>query len=171
MVVHSQFGMTPDERRFFERLGTRRQKPFRLISRDVCCHGRDFILGLLAFAKLQESHPDSESWIIIDGIEIGHLKGLTRKLGVEERLPCGKLPTLQDVYGKLAECDALVHPAVHDAFGNVCLEALASGRSVICLDLGGPGLQVKEGTGIKVAPSTPETAVAGLAAANGQTGM
>ena len=90
MVVHSQFGMTPDERRFFERLGTRRQKPFRLISRDVCCHGRDFILGLLAFAKLQESHPDSESWIIIDGIEIGHLKGLTRKLGVEERLPCGK---------------------------------------------------------------------------------
>ena len=145
VVVHSQFGMTPEERRFFECLGTWRQKPFRLIRMGRLLPWKGIHLGLLAFAKLQESHPDSEYWIINDGIEIGRLKGLVRKPGVEEKLTFwGKLPTLQDVYGKLAECDVLVHPALHEAFGNVCLEALASGRSVICLDLGGPGLQVKE---------------------------
>ena len=166
VVVHPQFGMTRDERRFFERLGTRRQEPFRLISIGRLLPWKGFHLGLLAFAKLQQSHPDSEYWIINDGIEMGYLKGLARKLGVEKKVTFwGKLPTLQDVYGKLAQCDVLLHPALHEAFGNVCLEALASGRPVICLDLGGPGLQVKEGTGIKVAPTTPETAVAELAAA------
>jgi glycosyltransferase involved in cell wall biosynthesis len=166
VVVHPQFGMTLDERRFFERLETRRQEPFRLISMGRLLPSKGFHLGLLAFAKLQESHPDSEYWIINDGIEMGFLKGLARKLGVEKKVIFwGKLPTLQNVYGKLAECDVLVHPALHEAFGNVCLEAQASGRPVICLDLGGPGLQVKEGTGIKVAPSTPETTVAELAAA------
>jgi glycosyltransferase involved in cell wall biosynthesis len=166
VVVHPQFGMTPDERRFFERLGTRRQKPFRLISMGRLLPWKGFHLGILAFAKLQESHPDSEYWIINDGIEMGHLKRLARRLGVEGKVTFwGKLPTLEDVYGKLAECDVLVHPALHEAFGNVCLEALASGRPVICLDLGGPGLQVREGIGIKVAPSTPEATVAELAAA------
>jgi glycosyltransferase involved in cell wall biosynthesis len=166
VLVHPQFGMTPDERRFFAVLGTRRQKPFRLISIGRLLSWKGFHLGLLAFAKLQGSYPDSEYWIINDGIEMGHLKGLVRKLGVEKKVTFwGKLPTLRDVYGKLAECDVLVHPALHEAFGNVCLEALASGRPVICLDLGGPGLQVKEGTGIKVTPSTPEATVAELAAA------
>jgi len=77
----------------------------------------------------------------------------------------GTLPTLQEVYSKLAECDVLVHPALHEAFGNVCLEAMASGRPVICLDLGGPALQVTEETGIKVPACTPDQVVADLAAA------
>jgi hypothetical protein len=71
--------MTPDERRFFERLGTRRQKPFRLISMGRLLPWKGFHLGLLAFAKLQESHPDSEYWIINAGIEIGPPKRLNAK--------------------------------------------------------------------------------------------
>src|ERR1700677_4079861 len=166
VVVHPQFGMTKDERRFFAQLGTRREKPFRLISIGRMLPWKGFHLGLLAFAKLQESHPNAEYWIVNDGIEMSYLKALARRLGVEPKVTFwGKLPTIQDVYGKLAQCDVLVHPALHEAFGNVCLEALASGRPAICLDLGGPGLQVKEGTGIKVAPTTPEATVAELAAA------
>jgi glycosyltransferase involved in cell wall biosynthesis len=166
VVVHPQFGMTKDERRFFAQLGTRREKPFRLISIGRMLPWKGFHLGLLAFAKLQESHPNAEYWIVNDGIEMSYLKALARRLGVEQKVTFwGKLPTIQDVYGKLAQCDVLVHPALHEAFGNVCLEALASGRPVICLDLGGPGLQVRESTGIKVAATTPEAAVEELAAA------
>ena len=51
----------------------------------------------------------------------------------------------------------LIHPSLHDSGGWVCLEAMAAGRPVICLDLGGPGLQVTEKTGIKVKASTPTT--------------
>jgi len=166
VVVHPQFGMTPQERYFFAGLGTRRAAPFRLISMGRLLPWKGFHLGLMAFARLQQSHPDSEYWIINNGIEIGHLKRLARTLGVEAKVTFwGKLPTIQDVYGKLAECDVVVHPALHEAFGVACLESLASGRPVICLDLGGPGLQVREGTGFKAATATPEAAIADLAAA------
>jgi glycosyltransferase involved in cell wall biosynthesis len=166
VVVHPQFGMTPDERRFFGSLGKPRQKPFRFISMGRLLPWKGFHLGLLAFARLHQSHPDAEYWIVNDGIEMGHLKELARKLGVEQKVTFwGKLPTLHDVHARLAECDVLVHPALHEAFGNVCLEALASGRPVLCLDLGGPALQVQEGTGIKVTASSPEETVAELAAA------
>ena len=66
---------------------------------------------------------------------------------------------------KLAECDVLAHPSLHDSGGWVCLEAMAAGRPVVCLDLGGPGLLVTEKTGVKVRASTPEGAVKGLAKA------
>jgi glycosyltransferase involved in cell wall biosynthesis len=77
----------------------------------------------------------------------------------------GRLPRLADVRGKLAESDVLVHPSLHDNFGNVCLEALAAGKPVLCLDWGGPALQVTPECGIKVFPKTPEQTVAELAAA------
>jgi glycosyltransferase involved in cell wall biosynthesis len=42
---------------------------------------------------------------------------------------------------------------------------MAAGRPVICLDLGGPAVQVTEATGFKVPAIDPQQAVAGIAAA------
>jgi glycosyltransferase involved in cell wall biosynthesis len=42
---------------------------------------------------------------------------------------------------------------------------MAAGRPVICLDLGGPGLEVTENTGIKVPATSPEQVVQDLAEA------
>ena len=66
---------------------------------------------------------------------------------------------------RLAKCHVLVHPSLHDTGGWVCLEAMASGRPVICLDLGGPATQVTDDTGFRVPATTPEQAIAGIAAA------
>jgi glycosyltransferase involved in cell wall biosynthesis len=76
----------------------------------------------------------------------------------------GVIPRWQ-VLEKLAECDVLLHPSLHDSGGWVCLEAMAAGRPVVCLDLGGPALQVTEDTGIKVPATSPEQVVSDLAAA------
>ncbi|MGD0458499.1 MAG: glycosyltransferase [Terriglobia bacterium] len=166
VIVHPQFAMTREQGRPFRLLPIRRQSPFRLISIGRLLPWKGFHLGLRAFAKLQAIYPYCEYWIINNGLEMNHLKALARKLGVENKVTFwGTLPTLQEVYSKLAECDVLVHPALHEAFGNVCLEAMASGRPVICLDLGGPALQVTEETGIKVPACTPDQVVADLAAA------
>jgi len=54
---------------------------------------------------------------------------------------------------------------LHDSGGGTCLEAMAAGRPVICLDLGGPATQVTEETGIKVPAPDPGEAVRGLAEA------
>ena len=48
-----------------------------------------------------------------------------------------------------------MHPALHEAFGNVCQEALAAGRPVICLDIGGPASQVTPETGFAAPATTP----------------
>jgi glycosyltransferase involved in cell wall biosynthesis len=65
----------------------------------------------------------------------------------------------------LAECDVLAHPSLHDSGGWVCLEAMAAGRPVVCLDLGGPGVQVTSETGIKVTPGSPDQVIADMAQA------
>jgi glycosyltransferase involved in cell wall biosynthesis len=166
VIVHPQFGMTREARQFFRLLPLRRRGPFRIISMGRLLPWKGFHLGLRAFAKLQAVYPDCEYWIVNGGLEMDHLKALAGRLGVIDKVTFwGGLPTLHDVYGKLADCDVLVHPALHEAFGNVCLEALASGRPVICFDVGGPALQVTEETGIKVRACTPDQAVADLAAA------
>ena len=56
-----------------------------------------------------------------------------------------------------------MHPATHEAFGNVCLEALAAGRPVICLDTGGPSLQVTEECGFKAPVGSVEQALNSMA--------
>ena len=59
----------------------------------------------------------------------------------------------------------LVHPALHESFGNVCLEALAAGRPVVCLDLGGPATQVTTDCGFAVSAESPHLAVTEIAGA------
>jgi glycosyltransferase involved in cell wall biosynthesis len=45
----------------------------------------------------------------------------------------------------------------------VCLEGMASGRPVICLDLGGPATQVTAEIGFKVSADSPARAVQEMA--------
>ncbi len=165
-VAIAQYGMTSREMQYFANFPIRQSGPFRLISMGRLIHWKGFHLSLRAFAKFQASYPDSEYWIVSSGPEGDHLKTLANVLGVERKVVFwGGFSTLQDVYKCLEQCDVLVHPALHEAFGNVCLEAMAAGRAVVCLDLGGPALQVSEETGIKVPARTPEQVVRDLATA------
>jgi glycosyltransferase involved in cell wall biosynthesis len=126
-------------------------------------HLKGFHLGLRAFAESGLS--DIEYWILGDGPERGHLRLLAEELGISGRVKFwGRVPR-EEALRKLSECHILVHPSLHDSGGWVCLEAMAAGRPVICLDLGGPTMQVTEDAGIKVPPITPKQAVSDLAAA------
>jgi len=164
--VCPQFAMTRGEMRYFADFPIRRSGPFRVISMGRLIHWKGFHLSLRAFAEFLPTHPDSEYWIVSDGPEGETLKELARHLGVQTNVVFwGRLPTLEDVYDKLAQCDVLMHPALHEAFGNACLEALAAGRPVVCLDWGGPALQVTAETGFTVPATDPVQAVHDMAAA------
>jgi glycosyltransferase involved in cell wall biosynthesis len=161
--VLSQVGLPSEE---IVRLGgfpARRSEPPRLLSVGTLLHLKGFELGLRAFARLKSTFPASEYWIIGDGPERKRLGKLARSLGLVGRVTLwGRIPRWQ-VLERLRECDVLVHPSLHDSGGWVCLEAMAAGRPVVCLHLGGPALQVTEETGIRVAAISPEQAVRDLA--------
>jgi glycosyltransferase involved in cell wall biosynthesis len=143
----------------------RQGDPFRLVSIGNLLHWKGFEFGLRAFARFQSQFPAAEYWIIGDGYERKRLRKLAQRLGVAGSVTFwGAIPRRQ-VLEKLAECDVLLHPSLHDSGGYVCVEAMAAGRPVVCLDLGGPALQVTEDTGIKVPATSPEQVVSDLAAA------
>lgn len=138
--------------------------PFRFISIARLLHWKGLHLSVEAFA--QASLPqDSEYWIIGDGPEKSQLQLTAQKLGVMQRVKFeGSLPR-EKVLLHLTQCNVLVHPSLHESGGLVCLEAMAAGRPVICLDLGGPSIQVTKETGIKVSAHNPDQTVKELAAA------
>jgi glycosyltransferase involved in cell wall biosynthesis len=139
--------------------------PFRLVSIGRLLHWKGFHLGLVAFAQLCQEFPESEYYLIGTGPERRNLESLANQLGIATHVRfLGTLPR-QQVLEKLLECDVLLHPSLHDSGNWVCLEAMAAGRPVICLALGGPALQVTESTGFKLPAVSPEQVIKDLTGA------
>ena len=163
VLVFAEAGMP---RRDIEELGAlpiRERGRLRFLSLGRLVHFKGFELSLRAFARFARRCPASEYWIVGDGPERRRLEKLAQNLGLTGKVRFWGMIARSEALGKLADCDVLVHPSLHDSGGWVCLEAMAAGRPVICLDLGGPAFQVTEQTGIKVPANTPEQAVAELA--------
>jgi glycosyltransferase involved in cell wall biosynthesis len=138
----------------------------RFISIGRLLHWKGFHLGLQAFAEA--GLPDAEYWIVGDGPERQKLQNLAESLGVSHQVTFWTALPRQETLKKLSECIGLIHPSLHDSGAGVCLEAMAAGCPVICLDLGGPAVQVTEETGFKVTAVTPKQAIRDLATAIAQ---
>lgn len=135
----------------------------RFISMGRLLHWKGFYLGLRAFAAA--NLPDAEYWILGEGVEQANFQQLADDLGISHQVKFwGRLPR-PETLKCLGECHVLIHPSLHDSGGWVCLEGMAAGRPILCLDLGGPGVQVTPETGIKIPAHTPEQAVTDMAQA------
>jgi glycosyltransferase involved in cell wall biosynthesis len=133
--------------------------PIRFLSLGRLLHWKGFEIGLRAFAQIHNEVPEATFSIVGDGPERDRLEQVARNLAIVGKVEfCGKL-SRADALEKLAECSVLVHPSLHDSGGWVCLEAMAAGRPVICLDLGGPGTQITEDVGFKIAAHSPQQCI------------
>jgi glycosyltransferase involved in cell wall biosynthesis len=168
VCVFSQVGLPQDEIRRLTAFPFRQSNPFRLISAGDLLHLKGFELGLRAFARFQSQFPAAEYWIIGDGPERKRLEMLALKLHIADKVMFTGAILREEVLEKLAECNVLLHPALHESGGWVTLEAMAAGRPVICLDLGGSAEIVTSETGIKVPAVSPDQAVGDLVAAMSQ---
>ena len=159
--ILSQLGLTEAELSELAEYEIPEAGPIRFISIGRLLHWKGFHLGLRAFERA--NLPDAEYWIVGDGFEAEKLQLLAQDLGIANRVKfCGPL-SRQETLSTLANCHVLVHPSLHDSGGMVCMEAMAAGRPVICLDLGGPAIQVTPETGFKIDAQTPQQAVEDMA--------
>jgi glycosyltransferase involved in cell wall biosynthesis len=136
---------------------------FRVVSIGDLLHLKGYHLGLKAFAKLLERFPNAEYWLFGDGPERDRLTKLAAGLGIANHVTFwGVIPRLE-LLDRLSECDVLLHPVLHDSSGWASVEAMAAGRPVVCLDLGGTALQVTEKTGAKISAQSSSQVIEDLA--------
>ncbi len=135
----------------------------RFVSIGRLVHVKGYHLSLQAFGRARIS--GAHYLLIGDGPERRRLEGMARHLGIAQQVQfLGQLPRPQAL-DILKQTDIFIHPSLHDSGGWACLEAMAAGKPVICLDTGGPATQVTADTGIKIRPDTPARVVRRLAAA------
>jgi glycosyltransferase involved in cell wall biosynthesis len=163
VTVFSQLGLSHEEITELGQYPIPDGSTIRFISMGRLLHWKGFHIGLRAFARA--SLPNAEYWIVGDGPERERLQALVKALEITGRVKFWGSLSRDQSLSKLGECNVLVHPSLHDSGGLVCLEAMAAGRPVLCLDLGGPAVQVTEETGYKITIDDPEQAVNDLAEA------
>lgn len=162
--VLSQVGLLTEEIIRMEQLPVSDCAQLRFISIGRLLHWKGFDLGLRAFAHAGLPQ-EAQYWLIGSGSEQEYLQQLVINLDIVDRVKFLAEMPRHKLFVHLKNCTALVHPSLHESGGFVCLEAMAAGIPVICMDLGGPAVQVTEKTGFKVAATDPDRAVQGLAAA------
>jgi len=162
--VLSQVGLLPEEVTWIEQFSLSDRVPLRFISIGRLLHWKGFDLGLRAFAQA-DLPQEVQYWLVGSGPEQDYLQQLVVDLGIADRVKFLAEMPRQELFLNLGTCLALVHPSLHESGGFVCVEAMAAGRPVVCLDLGGPAVQVTEETGFKIPALSPEQAITGLAKA------
>jgi glycosyltransferase involved in cell wall biosynthesis len=159
-----QFALTDEDLAQFAALPSPPPGPLRALCVGRNLHWKGFHLAIRAFAQFARKNSDAELWIINNGPFRPELEKIAAQTGVGSRVKfLGTLPKYSDVLEKLGQSHVLLHPALHEGFGNVCLEAMAAGRPVGCLDIGGPASQITPETGFAAPATNPAEAVAALA--------
>ncbi|MEX2382390.1 MAG: glycosyltransferase [Opitutales bacterium] len=156
-------GLSEEEIQHLSSLPLPRVQPVRFISIGRLLHWKGFHLGIRAFEMA--GIPNSEYWIVGDGPERKHLEQGAESLSMKKQLRFFGALSRERTLSKLASAHVLVHPSLHDSGGWVCLEAMAAGRPVLCLDLGGPGYHVTPECGFKIAARSPGQVVDEMATA------
>lgn len=125
--------------KFWEMFGANGQMKFIYVGR--VSREKDLDVLVEAFQKLNRVHPDVVLTIVGDGPYLAELKQALPKAST---VFTGFLSdeALRKAY---ASADVFVFPSTSDTFGNVVLEAQASGLPAIVSDSGGPKEQVIDG--------------------------
>lgn len=135
-----------------------------------------FCLGRLAFLKgyslaikalaKAENNGQCELTLIGDGPERASLEALANELGVKLRIT-GFIPRDQALK-EISNASILLHPSYLDSGSCAIQEAMAAGRPIICLKLGGPECLVSDETGFRIEPKSPDFIVDKMAEAIAQ---
>jgi glycosyltransferase involved in cell wall biosynthesis len=132
------------------------------VGRQMGWKGPSFALH--AFAEYARRFPAASLHYYGDGPMRPYLEQLAGRLGVSGRVVFHGSVKRAEMLKAYGRHNVFLFPSLHDSSGFASIEAQAAGLPVVCLDAGGPGMQVPDGAGVKVRPTTPARAVRELAA-------
>ena len=155
--IFSQVGLSKDEIYLLGSYLKQKRKGIRFISIGRMLPLKGFRFGLEAFLKA--NIPDSEYWFVGDGPDLSHFKRYVGKWELHNKVKFWGLVDRNKALDLIASCDILVHPSLHDSGSWVIAEAIAAGKPVICLDVGGPAVLVSGETGYKILPTNPKEVI------------
>jgi glycosyltransferase involved in cell wall biosynthesis len=138
---------------------------FNVLTAGSLIRVKGFALAIKAFKRFSESHPDALFNIVGSGPEESRLRALIVQTGMQDKVKLvGNMPR-DLLLTEMAGCDVFLFPSLRDGGGTVVVEAMAVGRPVVCLDIGGPGMHITDGCGISITPSSQVETVRRLAEA------
>jgi glycosyltransferase involved in cell wall biosynthesis len=138
--------------------------PINLLSVGRLVYWKGFQLGINAAKELESRGIQFEYRIVGWGPYENELKKLIRQLSLDGKVfLLGRKDNIQVIQEELPNSHIFIHPAYHESFGNVCLEALAAGKPVVCLNCGGPASQVTNECGVAVSTESTLTAIRQIA--------
>ena len=118
----SRVGLLDDECRAARRQPGQAERRSSVRQRRRTCPLKGCDISLRAFA--QANIADAEYWLIGDGRDRRRLEHLASTLGIAPTGcgSCGRVPR-HEVLSRLANCDVVLHPALHDSGGCAAVEA------------------------------------------------
>lgn len=122
-------------------------------------------LGLEAFHIFSKKNPKSFFKIIGDGPEKERLSNLAKTLNIQDKVELIPWMEREELLEQLRSSDVLLFPSFRDGGGQVVIEAMACGKPVIGINVGGPGFHIKKEWGIKIEPKNPEYTIQEMAKA------
>lgn len=143
----------------------RRDGTFRVLYVGRLVYWKGLHLGLMAFAKLLETHPEASMTVIGSGSDETWLRGVAHRLNLDASINWFPRMEQAKVMQAYLNHDAFLFPSLHDSSGNVVLEALSRGLPVVCIGVGGPAILVDASCGFRVPSGEPPQVVEALASA------
>jgi len=112
------------------------ERPVDLLGVGALTENKDYATLLEIAARLEASGRSCRVTIIGDGPRRSELESLAASRGLVGTLRFEGHLTREEVLDRMRIAKVLVHPARYEAFGFVCLEALASGMTVVSRPVG-----------------------------------
>ncbi len=129
----------------FLKAGEYRKLPsaFTVLTASRLAPEKNILLLVRAFSRLHTKYPDTRLRIVGEGSEYAKIEACIHELGITEAVAI--LPWTPHVEHEMANAHVFALASLHEAYGLVLIEALATGTPLVTTDVGCVGEVVKDG--------------------------
>ena len=139
------------------------KRPFQIITAGKLIRLKGFDLAIKAFEIFVKKCPDSCLTIVGDGPDLSRLNKTVESAGLGDNVKFNQWIPRESLLKLIASSDVFLFSGLRDGGGAVVVEAMAVGKPVVCLAIGGPAMHIDDYCGFKISATTPLDSAHGMA--------